>query len=417
MIELLPTDLTSMLMLGNIEKQTEVMMINIGVSIVKIVIALVVVLTMVAYLSLAERKFSAAIQDRIGPNRTGIPFTNIGLFGLIQPLADGLKFVLKEQFVPANVYKFFYVIAPALTLMPALITMGLVPYGSIETLQIGDFYIEDPGVIANASVGILLIFAISSLGVYGIVIGGWASNSKYPFLGGVRSSAQMISYEVSLGLSVIPVFMLVGHLNLSELIVYQANWGWLAAPWFWAPAYFDADGNWMAGRWIAHAILTVPLFFCFIVFLISAFAETNRLPFDLAESETELVGGFHTEYSGMRFAQFFMGEYAAMVVISGLMVTLFLGGWSLPVPYLNEVGDGWFQIGTWTGLLLQIVTFLVKVVLFLFLFIWVRWTLPRFRYDQLMAIGWKFFLPLTLVNVILFAALLAIFQDTLRLAP
>jgi len=256
------------------------------------------------------------------------------------------------------------------TMIPGLIAMAVIPWGS--NLPIAGHVIK--GVIADLNVGILFIFAISSLGVYGIVLAGWASNSKYPFLGGIRSSAQMISYEVCLGLSVVPVFMQAGTLNLMKVVEYQAGHTWL--------------------------VLCQPL--SFFIFLVSAFAETNRTPFDLPEAEQELVGGYHTEYSSMKFAMFFLGEYANMFVASAMMVTLFFGGWSLPFAPFNAPATA-----LWVGAV-QIGVFLAKVVCFLFLFIWVRWTVPRFRYDQLMALGWKIFIPLTIVNILLVAVVLAL---------
>jgi NADH-quinone oxidoreductase subunit H len=310
-----------------------------------------------------ERWACAWMQDRIGPNR-------VGPFGLLQPLADGLKFIFKEDVLPHHVNKVYFCIAPVVTMIPGLIAMAVIPWGS--NLPIAGHVIK--GVIADLNVGILFIFAISSLGVYGIVLAGWASNSKYPFLGGIRSSAQMISYEVCLGLSVVPVFMQAGSLNLMKVVEYQAGHTWL--------------------------VLCQPL--SFFIFLVSAFAETNRTPFDLPEAEQELVGGYHTEYSSMKFAMFFLGEYAAMFVQSALMVTLFFGGWSLPFAPFNAPATV-----LWVGAV-QVGVFLAKVVCFLFLFIWVRWTIPRFRYDQLMALGWKIFIPLTIVNILLVAVVLAL---------
>jgi NADH-quinone oxidoreductase subunit H len=331
------------------------------IHLVKIVAVIGVMLTVVAYTVLLERWVCAWMQDRIGPNR-------VGPFGLLQPLADFVKLVLKEDVLPGHVQKFYYTLAPALAMMPALIVMAVVPWGS--QLPIAGRTIDC--VIANLDVGILFVFAVASLAVYGIVLAGWASNSKYPFLGGVRSSAQMISYEVCLGLSVVPVFMQVGALNLMKVVEYQAQHTWL--------------------------ILCQPL--SFLVFFVSAFAETNRLPFDFPEAEQELVAGYNTEYSSMKFGMFFMGEYAAMFVQSALMATLFFGGWSLPFAPFNApaqtLGVGLAQIGV----------FLAKVMFFLFVYIWVRWTIPRFRYDQLMALGWKVFIPLTIVNIVITGAVL-----------
>jgi NADH-quinone oxidoreductase subunit H len=284
-----------------------------------------------------------------------------------------LKFVFKEDVLPHHVNKVYFTLAPMIAMIPALITIAVVPWGSQLVIpQISHDPI--PAVIADLNVGILFVFAIASLGVYGIVLAGWSSNSKYPFLGGIRSSAQMISYEVCLGLSVVPVFMQVGSLNLMKVVEYQAQHTWLG--------------------------FTQPLS-CFI-FLVSAFAETNRLPFDLPEAEQELVGGYHTEYSSMKFAMFFLGEYAAMFMASALMATLFFGGWSLPFAPFNAPAQ------TLTVGLIHIGIFLAKVCGFLFFFIWVRWTIPRFRYDQLMTLGWKIFIPLTLLNILISGVVLAV---------
>jgi NADH-quinone oxidoreductase subunit H len=335
------------------------------IHLIKIVCVIGVMLTIVAYTVLAERKICAWMQDRIGPNR-------VGPLGLLQPLADGLKFAFKEDVLPHHVNKVYFTLAPVIAMVPALITIAVVPWGS--QLVIPGLAEPVKGVIADLNVGILFVFAIASLGVYGIVLAGWASNSKYPFLGGIRSSAQMISYEVCLGLSVVPVFMQVGSLNLTKVVEYQTHHTWLA--------------------------LCQPL--SFFIFIVSAFAETNRLPFDLPEAEQELVGGYHTEYSSMKFAMFFMGEYAAMFVASALMATLFFGGWSLPFAPFNAPAHT-LLVG-----LAHIGIFLAKVCLFLFFYIWVRWTIPRFRYDQLMALGWKIFIPLTLLNILISGVVLAV---------
>jgi NADH-quinone oxidoreductase subunit H len=358
------------------------------------VMTLLVIMPLVALSSLAERKVSAFIQDRVGPNRAGIPATILGakkdipFFGLIQPLADGLKFFLKEDFVPAHVRKFYFWLAPALTMVPALLTVAVLPFGSYLNIG-GDVY---KMVIADLNVGPLFTFAIASLGVYGIVIAGWASNSKYSFLGGVRSSSQMISYEISMGLSIIPVLMVFGELNLSKIVMEQDQNGWLLLP-------FSGHGWGTFQQWL----LLVPMLISFVIFTVAVFAETNRMPFDLPECETELVAGYHTEYSSMKFAMFFMGEYAAMIIGSGLVVTLFLGGWSIPfVPSGEFARENW-----WMGLL-HMGCFLTKVVAFIFFFMWVRWTLPRFRFDQLMRLGWVFFFELALANVFLTALILMV---------
>ncbi len=380
-------------------------------SLIKIVFLIfLVILPMVAYSVYAERRVSAVIQDRVGPNRTGIPLTLLGfkkdvqllgIGGLLQPMADGLKFILKEDFTPKHVNTFYYWLAPCLTMVPALLTAAVMPFGSELDLSWAGLGLHEPIklVIADLNVGPLFMFAIASLGVYGIVLAGWASNSKYPFLGGVRSSAQMISYEISLGLSIIPVLMIFGELNLGKMSAYQDANGWLLLP-FWG-------GGLTVSRWV----LLVPIVISFVVFTVSMFAETNRTPFDLPECETELVAGYHTEYSSMKFALFFLGEYAAMIIGSGLAVTLFFGGWSIPFgPLLSE----------WTGLqfhyeagntpfytgLLHIGTFFAKVIVCIIFFIWVRWTLPRLRFDQLMKLGWLVFFEVALLNVFLTALLL-----------
>ncbi|MFQ5845233.1 MAG: NADH-quinone oxidoreductase subunit NuoH [Planctomycetota bacterium] len=303
-----------------------------------------VVLPLVAALMVwAERRVSAFMQDRLGPNR-------VGPAGLLQPVADLLKFLFKEDVVPGHVHRTLYVMAPILALTPAMIVFCVIPYARGMA-------------IADLNIGILLVFAVSSLGVYGITIGGWASNSKYSLFGGVRACAQMISYELALGLSVIPVFLVVGDLNLETVVAWQAENVWLF----------------------------LPLFPAFVIFLVASYAETNRLPFDIPEAETELVAGYHTEYSAMKFALFFMAEYINMVTASALVVTLFFGGYTLPFGTLP--GGGW-------GTLLSGVVFTAKVGFFLFLYIWVRWTLPRFRYDQLMNLGWKLMLPLSLAIIV-----------------
>ena len=356
-------------------------------SLLKIVaILFLVILPMVSYSVYAERRVSAFIQDRRGPNR-------VGPAGLFQPIADMFKLLLKEDFTPANVNTFYYWLAPCLAMMPAIITIAVVPFGS--TL------FGVPMVIADINIGILYVFAIASLGVYGIVLAGWASNSKYPFLGGVRSSSQMISYELSLGLAVIPIFLLVGNLRLTSVVRYQIEHGWMIAPFV---------GDWLnPWKWL----LAVPMIISFVVFAIAIFAETNRLPFDLPEAEQELAGGYHTEYSSMKFALFFLGEYAAMITGSAVIVTLFFGGWHLPLPswyggfhwaLVDGSAPGWRGV---VGGLFNIAIFFAKVTVLLFFFIWVRFTLPRFRYDQLMRLGWLFFFEIALVNIFIAAIILA----------
>ena len=379
-------------------------------TVIKSVVLLKVLLGVVSYTVMAERVVSAAIQDRIGPNRVGVPLggvtilgfkiPNWSLFGLGQPIADALKFMFKEDFTPAFVNKTYYWMAPAMAMAPALITLCAIPYASVKEIVIPvlNLTIPQPGVIANIDVGLLFIFAITSLSVYGIVMAGWASNSKYSFLGGIRSSAQMISYEIAMGLAVVPILLAVGKLNLSEIIQYQIDHGWILAP------FMTHSLDWkMFALWPCFMV-------SFLIFLVASFAETNRTPFDLPESETELIGGYHTEYSSMKFALFFLGEYAAMIVASGLMVTLFLGGWSLPLPWFDGSSLGLFggiNQPWWFVLFVQPLIFFAKVACFLLLFIWVRWTVPRFRYDQLMGLGWKIFLPIALINVMVAATILA----------
>ncbi len=373
-----------------------------------VILTMMMILPSVAYSVMIERRLSAIMQDRVGPNRTGVPLTLLGfkkdfhLWGLLQPMADGLKFFLKEDFTPKGVNTFYFWLAPALTFVPAMLTCAVIPFSS--ELDLSWFGLAKPvqGVIANLNVGPLFTFAIASLGVYGIVLAGWSSNSKYPFLGGVRASSQMISYEMSLGLSIIPVLMVCGDLNLGKISAYQDANGWLLMP-LW--------GNGLSlGRWV----LAIPMLISFVVFTISMFAETNRLPFDMAECETELVAGYHTEYSSMKFALFFMGEYAAMIIGSGMAVTLFLGGWSIPFgPLISQhLGIQMHYIPGHTPLylgLLHIVSFATKVLAFILFFVIVRWSIPRFRFDQLMKLGWLFLFEVALVNVLLTAVLLIFF--------
>jgi NADH-quinone oxidoreductase subunit H len=352
-----------------------------------------IILPMVSYTVYAERKVCAMIQDRLGPNR-------VGPLGLLQPIADAVKLLLKEDFTPAHVNKFYYWLAPACAMAPAMMSLAVIPFGS----QLWG----EPMVIANVNIGVLWVFAVSSLGVYGIVLAGWSSNSKYPFLGGIRSGSQMISYELSLALSVIPIFMLCRTLNLTDIVRYQIENGWLISPiWIKGISLFPPSINFreIIGSFdILRIILWIPLFISFVVFTISMFAETNRLPFDLPEAETELIGGYHTEYSSMKFALFFLGEYAAMIVGSAVIVTLFFGAWH--VPFLPTTIENPYTFWALILGLIHIAAFFFKVALLLFFFIWVRWTLPRFRYDQLMKLGWYFFIEIALVNVFIVAVIL-----------
>jgi NADH-quinone oxidoreductase subunit H len=301
------------------------------------------------------------------------------LGGLGQPIADAVKFLLKEDFVPGHVNKLYFWLAPCLAMIPSIVVLAAIPFGST--------FLGEKMVVADMNVGLLYIFAIASVGVYGIVLAGWASNSKYPFLGGIRSSSQMISYELGLGLSAVPVLLIAGSTNLSKITQYQIDHGWLLLP------ITDGAIN------LREIILWAPIFIAFVTFTICMFAETNRLPFDLPESETELVAGYHTEYSSMKFALFFLGEYTAMIAGSALIVVMFLGGWHLP--FIPDGSSGWF----WG--LVNITVFFGKVAALLFVFIWVRWTLPRFRFDQLMKLGWLYIFEIALVNIFLTAGILA----------
>lgn len=336
------------------------------------------VLMIVAYTVLAERKILGWIQGRIGPNR-------VGPWGVLQPFADLFKFIFKEDIVPDKSTKFIYFLAPLVALTCALMPIIVYPFGpdivgSFDFLPygLGEGIKALPLTIAKLDVGVLYVLAITSVGVYGIALAGWASNSKYSLMGGLRSAAQMISYELAMGASIIGVVMLSGSLDLSAIIDAQ-----IRSPFKW---------------------FIIPQIVGFLVFLIAAFAETNRVPFDLPEAETELVAGFHTEYSALKFALFFMAEYVNMFTVSVMAVTLFLGGWYIPgLDYLaRTVGMEWlFGVGTIGYALISHLGFLTKIFAFLFLYIWVRGTLPRFRFDQLMNFGWKFLLPVSLANVIL----------------
>ena len=335
---------------------------------IKAVVCFAIMMTMVAYTVVLERRLCAWIQDRIGPNR-------VGPFGLLQPAADGIKAFFKEEMTPAHVRKILFTLAPMLALIPAILNLAVIPFGS----NIGKQHM----VLADLNVGILYTFGIVSLGVYSIVLAGYASNSKFPFLGGIRSTAQMISYEIAMGMSVIPIFLFVGDLNLSSVI--SAQTGTLS----WLPGALPLP-NWFVFQ-------TPMTFLAFCVFLVASFAETNRTPFDLPEAEQELAGGYNIEYSAIKFAMFFMGEYANMILVSAMMVTLFFGGWTLPWFGLDQpatdVIHGVLHIGIFLG----------KVFMFLVMFVWIRWMWPRFRYDQLMDLGWRRFIPVALANILITA--------------
>ena len=327
------------------------------VSVVKSAVVLGVLLTAVAYTVWLERKVVGHMQNRWGPTR-------VGPFGLLQPAADGLKFLFKEDLTPPHVYKPLFLAAPLIAVIFALTSISVIPFGNTVTL----YGYEIPFQITDVNTGLLLILGVTSIGVYGVALAGWSSNNKYSLLGGLRASAQMVSYEISLGLSLVGVLIMAGSLSLRAIVDSQAGHFWGFIP-----------------RWnIFHA-----QFIGFFCYLIAAYAETNRIPFDLPEAETELVAGYHTEYSAMKFAMFFMAEYANMITVGCLATLLFLGGWHGPL------------FGPWyVQALLPVFWFVAKVFVFLFIYIWVRGTLPRFRYDQLMAFGWKFLLPLSLANLI-----------------
>jgi NADH-quinone oxidoreductase subunit H len=331
------------------------------VSVIKIVIALFVLLTAVAYTVWLERKVVGHIQNRWGPTR-------VGPFGLLQPLADGIKFLFKEDLTPPHVYKPLYIAAPMIALVCALTSISVIPVGNWLTVA----GVHTPLQITDLNIGLLLILGITSMGVYGVALAGWSSNNKYSLLGGLRASAQMVSYEVSLGLSLVGVLIVAGSFSLRDIVEAQGGhfWGFIPK---WNIFY--------GGQIVA-----------FFIYLISAYAETNRVPFDLPEAESELVAGYHTEYSAMKFAMFFMAEYANMITVACVASLLFLGGWHGPVfgpPILQA--------------LLPIFWFVLRVFAFLFIYIWVRGTLPRFRYDQLMAFGWKVLLPLAIANLVITA--------------
>ncbi len=337
---------------------TEILII-VAVALAKVVIIFGALQVIIMYLVLAERRVSAFIQDRLGPNR-------VGWQGMLQPVADGLKFLFKEDIIPSHADKVIYIIAPAMIVIPAFMTFAVIPFGDTITIAGRQVHLQ----IASVNIGLLYVFAMASISVYGIIFGSWASANKYSMMGGLRSCAQMISYEIPLGLSVMGVLMLTGTLQLEKVVEAQTAYIWGVIP-----------------RW---NILVQPL--AFLLFLVSAMAENNRLPFDLPEAEQELVGGYHTEYSSIKFAMFFMAEYAAMVTSSALVVVLFLGGWH--VPGLGALGLPMLLVQ-----LIQVSAFVLKVAAFLFFYIWARWTFPRFRYDQLMRLCWKVLLPLALANI------------------
>ncbi|PYP53013.1 MAG: NADH-quinone oxidoreductase subunit NuoH [Gemmatimonadetes bacterium] len=340
-------------------------------SAIKIIVVFTVIMVGVALLTLAERRICAWMQDRLGPNR-------VGPQGLLQPAADGLKNLVKEETLPAQADRVLFMLAPTMSFVPALLTFAVIPFATPLPTRWGDVDM----VVADLPVGFLYILAFGSLGVYGIVLAGWSSNNKYSLLGGLRATAQMISYEIAMGLSTVAVLLIAGNVTLTDVIAKQSQ------------SLFTWN--------------VFPLSLAYFIFLVAAFAETNRLPFDLPEAEGELIAGYHTEYSAMKFSMFYIAEYSNMVTASALMTTLFFGGWDIPF-------TTWDNTPPWTILktLATLTMFSAKVVLFLFLYIWVRWTLPRFRYDQLMALGWKVMLPLALTYVTVIATAIWFLHDGL----
>ena len=333
---------------------------EIFISLIRICVVLGGVLLLVVILVWAERRISAAVQNRIGPNR-------VGPAGIIQPIADVLKLLMKEDIVPKNANKTIHDLAPIISIGVALSTFAVIPVGN--TIELFGTTIKLQ--IADVNIGILYILALTSMGVYGITLAGWSSNNKYSLLGGLRSSAQLISYELSMGLSIIGVLLVSGSLRLDEIVEHQGVllWGWLP--------------SWN--------VFLQPV--AFVTFVVAAFAETNRLPFDLPEAEPELVGGYHTEYSGLKFGLFMLSEYANIVTASAVIVTLFLGGYT--IPFIESAGFSAFTVS-----LLQVAAFGFKVLCVLLFIILIRWTLPRFRYDQLMNLGWKVMLPIAIANLL-----------------
>ncbi len=336
--------------------------LKLAFSFAQIVTVMTIILTTVAILTLLERKVLGWMQDRMGP-------MEVGPYGILQPLADGLKLFFKEDIIPAGANKFLFSMAPILSLITALIGFAVIPFGPTSTIELFG-YTFTPFVISDLNIGILYILAFTSIGAYGIILGGWASNSKYSLLGGLRSAAQVISYELNVGLAIVGVLLLAGSLSLVTITEAQSGGFW---------------------HWYIFA-LPAPQILAFVVYVIAAVAETNRLPFDLPEAESELVAGFFTEYSGMRFAFFFMAEYANMILVSCIAAILFLGGWHAPYPgTLLPAHVAWIEGVVW---------FAVKVYFFIFMFFWIRATLPRLRYDQLMRFGWKVLLPIALGNIV-----------------
>jgi NADH-quinone oxidoreductase subunit H len=332
-------------------------------TVIKMIVLFTVWMVGVAYMTLAERRVSAWIQDRRGPNR-------VGPHGLLQPLADGVKNIMKEETLPPYVNKAIFFLAPILSFAPAMMAWAVIPFGASWGSRWGRIDM----VFADLPIGFLFVLAITSLGVYGIVLAGWSSNNKYALLGGLRSSAQMVSYEIAMGLSLIPVLLLSGNVTLGAIVNQQAS---------------------------LHVWNALSLGVACFIFITAAFAETNRLPFDLPEAESELITGYHTEYSAMKFSLLFIAEYANMMTASAMITTLFFGGWDIPFTQVDNMGAVSFPL-----VLLSMLIFALKTAFFLFLYIWVRWTLPRFRYDQLMSLGWKILLPTALAYIVIIAAII-----------
>jgi NADH-quinone oxidoreductase subunit H len=337
-------------------------------TLVKLLLIFTLYMLGVMYVIWAERRICAFIQDRRGPNR-------VGWHGLLQSIADGVKNIMKEETYPSQAYMPLFILAPAMSFTAAMLTWAVIPFAAPWVSKWGTIDMA----FAPMPIGFIFIIAIASLGVYGIVLAGWASNNKYSLLGGLRSSAQMISYEIAMALSIIPVLLLAGNVSLGRIVGQQAGWG------------------------IHWNVINCTVAFFF--FMISAFAETNRLPFDLPEAESELIAGYHSEYSAMKFSMFFIAEYANMMTASALMATLFFGGWDIPFTLWDNVAPH-----TFIKTLVTFGVFWVKLLAFVFVFIWIRWTLPRFRYDQLMALGWKFMLPTALAYIMVVAAATLVMQ-------
>ena len=337
---------------------------DIIVKLILIVIIFLISLVIAMYSTYAERKIAAFFQDRLGPSRAGP-------FGILQPVADGTKMFLKEEIIPANSSKFLFIVGPSLAIMTACIGSAVIPWG--QTLQIGTYVLDLQ--VTDINVGILYIFGVVSLGVYGVMIGGWASNNKYSLLGAIRAASQNISYEIAMGLSIIALLMTTGTLSLKEIAAQQHGWHW--------------------------NVVYQPL--GFLIFIICAFAETNRSPFDLPECETELVGGYHTEYSSMKLGFYLFAEYINMFISSAVMATLYFGGYNFPFMHSLGLSSNWVTI-------LGVIALFAKIFFFIFFFMWVRWTIPRFRYDQLMDLGWKTLIPLAIANIVLTGIVMTLFK-------